>query len=320
MPIQKKFATIDLFSGCGGMSLGFMNAGFNVLAAFDNWDSAIEVYKKNFHHPIHKLDLSDDKNFSFIKTNFSPDFVIGGPPCQDFSSAGKRNEDLGRADLTVSFAKIVSLLRPKWFVMENVERILKSEALPKAKLIFRKAGYGLSEKVLDASFCGVPQTRKRFFLVGELDQEDNFLNYYLDESMSKKPLTLRDYFGDTLGIKYYYRHPRSYARRGVFSIDEPSPTIRGVNRPLPKGYKIHPGDPVNDFHGIRPLTTQERALVQTFPKDFQFIGNKTQIEQMIGNAIPVKLVEYVAKAILMYMRDRENNSIKLPEEQYSFIG
>ena len=100
-------------------------------------------------------------------------------------------------------------------------------------------------------------------------------------------MTVTDALGDELDIKFYYRHPRSYARRGIFSIDEPSPIIRGVNRPIPAGYIPHPTDPIKDLTGIRALTSVERSMIQTFPKDFKFIGTKTSIEQMIGNAVPV---------------------------------
>ena len=104
------------------------------------------------------------------------------------------------------------------------------------------------------------------------------------------------HFGDSLGTEHYYRHPRSYARRGVFSIDEPSPTIRGVNRPIPPGYAGHPGDSAPIEHA-RPLTTAERAAVQTFPADYEFCGPATAREQMIGNAVPPRLAEYVANAV-----------------------
>lgn len=99
---------IDLFSGCGGLSLGFANAGYQVLAAFDNWQPAINVYKLNFDHPIIQKDLSEfsDKDIKEL-ASYKPEMIIGGPPCQDFSSAGKRDETLGRANLTVEFANIV---------------------------------------------------------------------------------------------------------------------------------------------------------------------------------------------------------------------
>ncbi|HNL06034.1 MAG TPA: DNA cytosine methyltransferase [Chitinophagales bacterium] len=297
---------VDLFSGCGGLSLGFQNAGFEILAAFDQWQPAIKVYSENFKHPIYDIDLGGKEGIEFVKS-LKPQIIIGGPPCQDFSSAGKRDETLGRADLTIAYANIVAAAKPEWFVMENVERITKSHILKKALQIFKKAAYGISYQVLDASFCGVPQSRKRFFLVGQKHSFDNFLTPYFNKNLSGKPMTLCDYFGDSLGIKYYYRHPRSYARRGIFSIYEPSPTIRGVNRPIPKGYTKHEGDPVEISDKVRPLTTKERSLIQTFPENFIFNGSKTDIEQMIGNAVPVKLGEYVANCIKEYINDKQQN-------------
>lgn len=296
---------IDLFSGCGGLSLGFQNAGFDIVAAFDNWDKAIEIYKKNFDHPIFARDLGDLSDLSDLKL-YEPEMIIGGPPCQDFSSAGKRDESLGRSDLTVKFAEMVAQIQPKFFVMENVERILKSNAYKNAYEVFKDAGYGLTYVVLDASLYGVPQKRKRFFMVGELNGEDDALKPYLLKNASEKPMTVRDYLGDSLGVEYFYRHPRSYKRRGIFSIDEPSPTVRGVNRPIPDGYPGHPGDATDNFDEVRPLTTIERSYIQTFPKDFIFEGAKTHLEQMIGNAVPVKLAEHVANAVQEYVSDKEN--------------
>ena len=241
--------------------------------------------------------------------------IIGGPPCQDFSSAGQRNEDGGRGTLTTHYAKIINILKPEWFVMENVDRIVKTQKLVEAREIFKKAGYGLTQHVLDASYCGVPQKRKRFFLIGKLDAYDDFLLPYLNRGLAHRPMTMRDYFGDSLGLEFYYRHPRSYMRRGIFSIDEPSPTVRGVNRPMPDGYQIHSNDPVKSKEGIRPLTTIERSYIQTFPKDFVFFGTKTDLEQMIGNAVPVKLAQYVAAAIRSFIDDSINGSVLLMEAQ-----
>ena len=127
-------------------------------------------------------------------------------------------------------------------------------------------------------------------------------------------MTIRDYLGYEFGTDYYYRHPRSFARRGIFSIDEPSPTVRGVNRPIPKTYKIHPGDATKDLSKVRPLTTLERARIQTFPATFQFEGSKTDLEQIIGNAVPVELAAYVGKHILEYLNNEK--SCKESEEEY----
>lgn len=295
---------VDLFAGCGGMSLGFQNAGFDIVAAFEFWDIAAECYAKNFSHPVFRTDLSDVDLAVKQISAFSPDLIIGGPPCQDFSHAGKRIES-SRASLTESYAKIVSNIHPKYFVMENVDRAEKSHAFEKAKTVFKNAGYGLTQMVLDASKCGVPQKRKRFFCIGALGKDDDFMRDILISGIQSKETTLRDYFGDTLDFEFYYRHPRNYNRRAVFSIDEPAPTMRGVNRPVPKGYPGHPNDacPISD--NIRALTTLERSLIQTFPATFKWCGNKTEMEQMIGNAVPVKLAEYVASALQQYIKSEE---------------
>lgn len=290
---------IDLFSGCGGMSLGFQNAGFKILAAYDNWEPAVNVYKKNFSHPIFSDDLADEEVQDRIASQ-CPDVIFGGPPCQDFSSAGHRNESLGRASLSIAYSNIIAKSKPEYFVMENVPEITKSETLSKVIEILRNAGYGITTIVLDASLCGVPQSRKRFFMVGHMKDTDDFLLPILTSHLADKPMSMYDYFGDSLGTEYYFRVPRSYSRRGVFSIYEPCQTIRGVDRPIPKGYKGHPSDPVEIGPKVRALTVLERSYVQTFPKTFVFEGTKTNLNQMIGNAVPVKLAEYVANALLEY--------------------
>ena len=139
---------IDLFCGCGGLSLGFEKAGFEIVKAFDKWDRAVSIYNSNFKH---NAELVDAYNLSaeYIKS-FNPDIIIGGPPCQDYSSAGKQDETQGRANLTLRYAELVCGVAPKWFVMENVDRITKSTTLPLAIDKFRKANYGLSQVVLYA--------------------------------------------------------------------------------------------------------------------------------------------------------------------------
>jgi DNA (cytosine-5)-methyltransferase 1 len=295
MPLK----AIDLFCGVGGLSLGFEQAGISVLASYDFWERALDVYNLNFPRKATKLDLSDVSTAITELKKHSANMIIGGPPCQDFSHAGKRVEK-DRAELTLCFAEIVVALEPKFFVMENVDRIVKSKVWENSKKYLRDNGYGLTENILDASYCGCPQIRKRFFCIGVLDKPDNALQFYFEENISKKQMTVRDYFGKSIDTNYYYRHPRNYSRRAVFSIDESSPTIRGVNRPIPKGYPGHPGDPVNISDAVRPLTTLERSQIQTFPKGFVWAGNKTEIEQMIGNAVPVNLAKFVATAIIEY--------------------
>jgi len=293
---------VDLFSGCGGMSLGFERAGFEVVAAFDSWDPAVNCYSTNFNHPILKTDLSRVTSVVPELKILRPEVIIGGPPCQDFSSAGKRIE-AGRADLTNSFAQIVATIKPAAFVMENVERARLSVAYAKAKSILSKSGYRITELLLDASFFGVPQIRKRLFCVGILNGADEGgIAKKVAAMASSQPMTVREYLGDEFGIEYYYRHPRNYSRRAVYSIDEPSATIRGVNRPVPPGYPGHPNDACEVTPILRPLTMAERARIQTFPRSFRLVGNKSEIEQMIGNAVPVELARVVGICLLRELR------------------
>lgn len=234
---------------------------------------------------------------------------IGTPVGRSPSQLTRRHEgkriEAGRAVLTDAYAEIVATIRPKCFVMENVDRARNSRAYAEARETFKKAGYGLTEVILDASLCGTPQKRKRFICFGMQGEQDGFaLNEFM-AGQASAPMTLRDYFGDTLGFEYYYRHPRNYSRRAVFSIDEPAPTMRGVNRPVPKGYPGHPNDACVVTKGLHALTTPERALIQTFPADFKWVGSKTDVEQMIGNAVPVNLAQYVAKIVNAFVEGKK---------------
>ena len=293
---------VDLFCGGGGLSHGMTVAGHTIVAAYDWWQPALDFYNRNMRdHHAYRLDLSNVKDSVAEICRWSPDAIIGGPPCQDFSSAGKRDENGGRASLTTSYAKIVTTVRPRMFVMENVERAIKTRTYRNALRMFKEAGYELAVAVLDASLCGAPQARKRIVVVGGLGISVSEIIDIYRQNQAHEPMTLRDYFGAELGIEYYYRHPRSYARRGVFSIDEPSPTIRGVNRPIPNGYPGHAGDaaPITT-PGLRPLTTRERSRIQTFPANWDLCGNKSDIEQIMGNAVPCALGTFIGRALARF--------------------
>ncbi len=303
--VNKKPRVVDLFSGCGGMTLGFENAGFAVVAAFDNWKPAVEVYKANFKHPITQIDLNEDEALDLIQAE-KPDVIVGGPPCQDFSIAGGRDFSGKRANLTLRFAEIVIDTKPKYFVMENVYNIQGTPVLFKVLEQFSEAGYGLTHGVFDASLMNVPQKRKRYFVIGELDGQNDGLRELIEKSMAKESLTVREYLGNKLKTDFYYMHPRSYARRAVFSVDEPSATIRGVNRPIPQTYKFHNADAAKSFDKIRALNSVERGLLQTFPEDFVFLGPKTSVEQMIGNAVPVNMANFIAQRLMEKICGKSN--------------
>ncbi|WRH77256.1 MAG: DNA cytosine methyltransferase [Sphingobium sp.] len=300
--------TVDLFSGCGGFSLGFEQAGFQLAAAYEVWSPAIETYRRNFKHAVHELDLSNADYCSHHIGQYFPEVIIGGPPCQDFSIANNK-KSTDRANLTVEFARIVANLKPHLFVMENVYNIERSQFLYDAIDVFRDAGYGLTSRVIEACRVGVPQMRKRYFLIGHLSLHDDAFGSALDEGLSAERMTVRDHFGPRTPFDFYYAHPRNYKRRGIFSVDEPAATIRRVNRPIPATYNLHPADKAPVTQGLRPLTTRERAEIQTFPGTFEFQGSVSQVEQQIGNAVPVKLALYVAHAILKTLSESKNGSL-----------
>ena len=310
--------TVDLFAGCGGLSLGMQKAGFKIVAAFDHWWPAVDVYRANFEHPMIDLNLGSlSGDYSQI-AKYKPQCIVGGPPCQDFSSAGLRDHSGDQANLTPVFADIVQELKPALAIMENVDQALKSPKYQQAKQTIIDAGYGVTLMVINASLCGVPQKRKRLFLIAEHGGTDDAFKAPLLAGLAQDPMTIRDYLSDALGLEHYYRHPRNYNRRGIYSIDEPSPTVRGVNRPLPAGYKGHRADTApRTASGLRALTTIERSYLQTFPKKFNWLQHpysdgsvdssgelilkkpisKTNLEQLIGNAVPVNLAKYVGRVV-----------------------
>ncbi|MBA3677567.1 MAG: DNA (cytosine-5-)-methyltransferase [Sphingosinicella sp.] len=293
----------DLFSGCGGLSAGFQGADHEIVMAAEKWDPARDVYNSNFDHEASAIDLANLVESTFRVNRERPEMIVGGPPCQDFSAAGQRRET-GRADLTMVFAEIVSAVRPQWFVMENVPSVAGSVAYSHARPTFSNAGYGMTELVLDASLYGVPQIRKRFFCIGCLGEQDGFLEHHLEEVRSENRMSVRDYLGDEFGIDVYYRHPRNWGRKAIYSIDEPSATVRSTNRPVSPKYRLHENDASDTLEGIRQLTPEERARIQTFARDFGFAGTRTDVDTMVANAVPVELARHVGEAITVYERSR----------------
>ena len=156
---------IDLFSGCGGLSLGFGRAGFQITQAYDNWQPAVQTYRQNFDHPISQVDIGD-------LTDIEPtDVVVGGPPCQGFSSAGMRRGSDSRNTLVSTYSRLIAAIRPTAFVFENVEGFLTGED---GKFVFElleplvKAGYRIHLRKVNAANYGVPQHRKRVLAIGGL--------------------------------------------------------------------------------------------------------------------------------------------------------
>jgi len=174
---------IDLFCGCGGLTLGLINSGFDVAGALDNWPVAIETYQTNFAHPavcraIERLSASE-----FLKIagccDSRIDLVAGGPPCQGFSIQRIGNDLDERNALILEFARFVCELMPRMFLMENVPGLLGRRGQSLAALFvstLRSAGYEVRVKQVNAAEYGVPQMRKRIFFYGWKDQgRENFV-------------------------------------------------------------------------------------------------------------------------------------------------
>jgi DNA (cytosine-5)-methyltransferase 1 len=169
---MEKMKVIDLFSGCGGLSQGFLDAGFNVVLGIDSWGDAVQTFNKNHNTStgiVANLKNETVKDISAKNSIHNIDVIIGGPPCQGFSIAGKRIVEDERNELYKSFIKFVQFYKPSAFLMENVPNILSmGNGIVKDRIIhdFKEIGYTVNTDILMASKYGVPQNRRRAFFVG----------------------------------------------------------------------------------------------------------------------------------------------------------
>jgi DNA (cytosine-5)-methyltransferase 1 len=197
---MKKLTVIDLFSGCGGMSLGLENAGYDIRYANDLNGDALKTYKHNFPHvlveqgDITKIEPKDVAN----KINLNHvDVIVAGAPCQGFSTSGKRDPNDPRSKLFIQIIKFLNVFKPKIFVMENVSGLLSMDKGNTMKTImnqFSKSGYHVTHKILSASDFGVPQMRNRVFIIGSsipLDHEKIF-----PQPKSSKPISVKEAISD----------------------------------------------------------------------------------------------------------------------------
>lgn len=162
---------IDLFSGAGGLTKGLQDAGWDCALALDGWADAIDTYKLNLPgHPALCMDIKDaDLGFLARHLDSEVDWVVGGPPCQGWSTVGKRQWDDERNDLFTEFMRIVRLIRPRGFLIENVVGLKDMQAQDAVKELFSDLGYSVSFHVLRAADYGVPQLRKRVVFIGSRD-------------------------------------------------------------------------------------------------------------------------------------------------------
>ena len=324
---MKMYKYIDLFAGAGGMSLGFDNAEFENILAVEYDKCFAETYSFNF--PKHNLKVTDIKNINNdeikkIIGNKKVDVIIGGPPCQGFSIAGKigRNFiDDERNQLFKEFVRFVEVVKPRIFVMENVAALKthnKGKTIEEIIEEFKKIGYIVKCDVLNAVDYGVPQQRRRIFVIGTLGKENKF-NF---PRKSTKQITIKEALkglpklksGETSDIPNHnaMNHSKqmlekmSYVKDGGDRNDIPE-DIRPKSGDIRKYIKYNSNEPsicitgdmrkVFHFNQNRALTGRELARIQTFPDDFIFKGNAGKVQQQIGNAVPPKLALQIANSV-----------------------
>ncbi|MBZ9983993.1 DNA cytosine methyltransferase [Mesorhizobium sp. BR-1-1-8] len=228
---------VDLFCGVGGFAHGMQKAGIKIIRSMDYDPAVIDVHRRNIKDvtpkalrqippPIpapqpaadgrfrrgqihksravsHVADLTAVIQVAPEITLDKPDVIFGGPPCQAFSSAGAGEGDNdARSMLSEAFAIIIAAARPKYFVMENVKGLRKSETFKRAVAVFRQAGYGLSETIVNASHFGTPQARERLILAGCLGETDGWFRAYINQYKSAARLTVADVLGADFGTPY----------------------------------------------------------------------------------------------------------------------
>lgn len=325
---------ISLFSGCGGLDLGFEKAGFKVPVA-NEFDSTIyETFKIN--HPQTHLIEGDVRKVT--KEDIAPylngevDGIIGGPPCQSWSEAGSlRGIEDERGQLFFDYIRILKEFKPKFFLAENVSGMLAnrhSEAVKNIMKLFEEAGYDVTMTLVNAKDYGVAEERKRVFYIGfRNDLNINFVFPKGSTTDDDKKLTLRDIIWDlqdtavpsaeknkhnpsAINNNEYYTgaySPIFMSRNRVKSWDEQAYTVQASGRQC----QLHPQAPKMEKYGkndcrfvkgkehlYRRMTIREVARVQGFPDSFQFVYKDTNTAyKMIGNAVPVNLAYEIALSI-----------------------
>lgn len=334
---------VSFFAGCGGLDLGFEQAGFHVVWANEFNPHCRATYERN--HPNTEFVLGD---ICKIDPNSIPDCdgFIGGPPCQSWSVAGKQKGlDDNRGQLFLKYIELINAKKPKFFVIENVKGLLDD----KFKDVFEdfvnrleNAGYDVQWTLLDAVNYRIPQNRERVFMIGF--RKELYIKYMFPTWTSKEPITLNQAIGDLAMIEpkeyskndllltnlranhdvlksgygpYYMRGNR---RRGW---SQPSFTIHATADNIP----LHPSSPKMIYFGhetwkfqqeriksYRRLSVRECARIQTFPDNFIFEGTDIMAQyKMIGNAVPPRLGNEIAKSILRALAHTQCPQIK-PQE------
>lgn len=345
MYIDKRFVmnVISLFSGCGGLDLGFEKAGFNIPVANEFDKSICPTFKAN-HPNTHLIecdvrDLRKDDINRFVQGEI--DGIIGGPPCQSWSEAGAlRGIQDSRGQLFFDYIRILKEFQPKFFLAENVSGMLAgrhSKAVQNILYLFENAGYDVSFTLVNAKDYGVAEERKRVFYIGF--RHDLNICFGFPRGSTKddsKKLTLKDIIWDlrdtavpagnknrhnpkAINNNEYFTgaySPIFMSRNRVKSWDEQAFTVQASGRQC----QLHPQAPKMEKVGInecrfvkgkedlyRRMTVREIARIQGFPDDFKFVYDDINTAyKMIGNAVPVNLAYEIAMAIKKFLIGQSN--------------
>jgi DNA (cytosine-5)-methyltransferase 1 len=338
---------VSLFTGAGGLDVGFEAAGFECLFASDSMKEASDTYQYNFprvpfaHKDIRLLNSAEIKK---MIGNRSIDVIVGGPPCQGFSNMGNKNSADPRNYLFENYAKIVGDLQPKCFLFENVKGFLtmfEGRFFQKVVNSFLEIGYQLSYSVLDSSNYGVPQKRERVIIFGtKLKGTYNFPKHSdTDYKEIKSYANVGDAINDL--IKKDDSFPNHVALNHNVIVTRRYELIpEGGKLPKPellpadirrknfgntytrldrksKSSTIVPGNNALPVHPIlnRSLTPREAARIQTFPDDFIFVGNRRSQCILVGNAVPPLMAAKIADSIFKFIDDGKNIGVK-PEKVF----
>lgn len=324
----RKLSYVDLFSGAGGFSLGFDNKGFQNVFSVDIEASFCETYRYNFpSHTLLQKDISDitDDELKKVVDGKKVDVIIGGPPCQGFSIAGnigRKFIDDPRNRLFKEFVRIVKIIEPVYFVMENVARLYNHNGgKTRSEIItdFQNLGYNVECKVLNSVDYGVPQVRRRVIFIGSKNNQKIVFptmktNKYITvrEALSSYPVLLS---GESSNIPNHTAmthseqmlHKMSFVSDGGDRNEIPQ-SIRPKSGDVRKYIKYASNRPsititgdmrkVFHYEQNRALTVRELAKLQSFPDNFVFKGTSISQQQQVGNSVPPKMSEAIAESII----------------------
>lgn len=261
---KKGYKVLDLFCGCGGISMGFSLAGFEIVGGIDNNEQATLTFRQNFKNAkVYNIDIKEFSNNNILNDFGDVDVIVGGPPCQGFSSANRYHKESQdpRNKLFFEFIRFVEKIHPKVILIENVRGILTKDngyALNRIKEILGAYDYNLSHQILDASEYGVPQIRKRAFIIGiKKNFRDIFFNFNKIETKVKT--TVEDAIGELYGLEN--------EADGLKSIVTPP------NSPLRKFFR-NKNNSLRDHDIVYPaIKVQERIKFVPQGGNWQYVPN-----------------------------------------------